>query len=646
MSTLIRLRKKKDEFSGQGVNQHEESEELCSDDGKLEHRLSSSSLTSASSDSDPESPSPTQLRRERRPAIYDAQNVGNLRCQSPDLTPSNSFEEPDLLKGMIALKRRDSVDLETTTYQVDRALRDRRKKLVKRNTIADFYKHDVNSDSGTNAEYRRGKQTFPFSFNKLIRTRSKDEISKLSEALATLTPSKFSDNDLSGYKSFHWSDLIARTENDEKPLKLPDTERKRREAIWELFTSECVFLIDHLMVLKHCFMEPLKRLQVDGYLMFAEPNEIFSNLDELCYVSYTFCKELLTVLLKNMKSEEIWPASSLIEALDKFSKLSDDGNVYHTYCISYSKCLEYVEKLRKNENFVEFEKWCSQDPRCRRLQLNDFLVAPMQHCTKLPLLLANIRKYTSSDYDKNILALTIGKVEISLQCLDDKMRRERNTKRLQELQQQIIWPTVTDLDPRTYIPECLRASFSSQPCSSLLSCPHRLLLHEGPLTLVQTTKNIDVYLFLFDDMILITKTKRGRKKPSDLGQLDCRCFYVVYRQPIELHHLKVHDVDTYDTSGGSIKNALVLVQVTSFQQVIGLYTLQCQSEFTKDMWISKLTDAMSKCHLVRTDPCLSNATPETFPVKEQSPKTRRRIRMLKNHKKKSMSMDTLFTCSE
>lgn len=53
---------------------------------------------------------------------------------------------------MIALKRRDSVDLETTTYQVDRALRDRRKKLVKRNTIADFYKHDVNSDSATNGK--------------------------------------------------------------------------------------------------------------------------------------------------------------------------------------------------------------------------------------------------------------------------------------------------------------------------------------------------------------------------------------------------------------------------------------------------------------------------------------------------------------
>lgn len=35
MSTLIRLRKKKDEYSGQGVYQQEESGELFSDDGKV-----------------------------------------------------------------------------------------------------------------------------------------------------------------------------------------------------------------------------------------------------------------------------------------------------------------------------------------------------------------------------------------------------------------------------------------------------------------------------------------------------------------------------------------------------------------------------------------------------------------------------------
>jgi len=34
-----------------------------------------------------------------------------------------------------------------------------------------------------------------------------------------------------------------------------------------------------------CFMEPLKKVQVEGFLMFAEPQELFGNLDELCYVS-------------------------------------------------------------------------------------------------------------------------------------------------------------------------------------------------------------------------------------------------------------------------------------------------------------------------------------------------------------------------
>ena len=36
-----------------------------------------------------------------------------------------------------------------------------------------------------------------------------------------------------------------------RPLKVRETERKRREAVWELFQSECIFLIDHLMALKH-----------------------------------------------------------------------------------------------------------------------------------------------------------------------------------------------------------------------------------------------------------------------------------------------------------------------------------------------------------------------------------------------------------
>ncbi|CAG2113986.1 unnamed protein product [Medioppia subpectinata] len=81
-------------------------------------------------------------------------------------------------------------------------------------------------------------------------------------------------------------------------IMLSRSEHKRKEALWDLFQSESVFLYDHLMVLKNVFMEPLKKIQVEGYAMFAEPEVLFGNLDELCCVTYAFCKEFLNVILQ------------------------------------------------------------------------------------------------------------------------------------------------------------------------------------------------------------------------------------------------------------------------------------------------------------------------------------------------------------
>ncbi|CAG0892699.1 unnamed protein product, partial [Cyprideis torosa] len=63
------------------------------------------------------------------------------------------------------------------------------------------------------------------------------------------------------------------------------SEQKRRDALWDLFQSELAFLFDHLMVMKNVFLEPLKKIQVEGFAMFAEPELLFGNLDELCCVS-------------------------------------------------------------------------------------------------------------------------------------------------------------------------------------------------------------------------------------------------------------------------------------------------------------------------------------------------------------------------
>ena len=44
-------------------------------------------------------------------------------------------------------------------------------------------------------------------------------------------------------------------------------------------------------------MEPLKKVQVEGYIMFAEPEVLFGNLDELCCVSFILSPKMYVLLL-------------------------------------------------------------------------------------------------------------------------------------------------------------------------------------------------------------------------------------------------------------------------------------------------------------------------------------------------------------
>lgn len=54
---------------------------------------------------------------------------------------------------------------------------------------------------------------------------------------------------------------------------------------FELLTHCFMVWIYGSYPLFQCFMEPLKKCQVEGHLMYAEPEDLFGNLDELCYVS-------------------------------------------------------------------------------------------------------------------------------------------------------------------------------------------------------------------------------------------------------------------------------------------------------------------------------------------------------------------------
>ncbi|CAH8845983.1 unnamed protein product [Trichobilharzia szidati] len=524
-------------------------------------------------------------RRGRRSAIIDNKNlIGESEVDHQD-TPGISQSSNKTLNE-VGQERPPIISTVNSFRERQRRM------LRKQNTIADLSCR--NQVANTNQDYELKRRANVFM--KLIErgTRSKESLLDLNEALQSLKSSYFHDQYLESFRDFHWSQLDKSGSTEDH---MPDREVRRREAVWELFKSELTFFIDHLMVLKNCFMEPLKKLQVDGYLMFVEPMHLFGNLDDLCYVSHTFCRELIGNLSQETLTNEFGSTDVLLRPLKRWSEHSRDGEIYHNYCLNYDSALTYLDSLRKFEHFNEFEKWCEQDARCRRLQLTDLLVAPMQHYMKIPLMLSSIRRYTASSAEQEMLTACLTKVENSLKSLEDKMRWLKNFERLQEIQSQLIWPSVSELEPRVFIPEFLRQSLARQPCERLIANPKRQLLHEGFLTLNDGTKTIEIFAFLFDDFLLITRIKKPPKKKSfSENPLIGRSIteggvFVVYRQVIALDRFTIHDLGIVEATANGLRNAIVLVLITRFQQITGVYTLQAANELDKQRWIEKLRNS-------------------------------------------------------
>ncbi|KAJ8301542.1 hypothetical protein KUTeg_020529 [Tegillarca granosa] len=47
-----------------------------------------------------------------------------------------------------------------------------------------------------------------------------------------------------------------------------------------------------------------------------------------------------------------------------------------------------------------------------------------------------------------------------LESLEEKMKLERDQHRILEIQQQLVWPSIADLDPKAYIPEVIIQNIS------------------------------------------------------------------------------------------------------------------------------------------------------------------------------------------
>ncbi len=93
-----------------------------------------------------------------------------------------------------------------------------------------------------------------------------------------------------------------------------------------------------------------------------------------------------------------------------------------------------------------------------------------------------------------------------------------------------------------------------------------------------------MYVFLFDDMLLISKIRKNTMKkrsiPDGMGIMATPPVprkkdgfsFVVYRPPIPLDRVSVIEIESKRAAASGLKHGFVLLQNSRYQQFVGAYT--------------------------------------------------------------------------
>lgn len=517
-------------------------------------------------------------------------------CHSAHSTLTNKFGFPDsgvqekeLYHSRLQERRRSSVVVSLPGLDVSPG------DLFVSNGAADILNGSNFSDTK--------KLKWPFSRRSTTKGKSQTGTAlDIAKYLSTLQIQDWRDSDLRRYKDYSLAEFL-RDQSSQVSADSDPQGFKRHEAIWELFTSECVYFLDQLMVLKEVFLATLTNLQMRSCLTDVDSWRLFANLNELCLVSFGFLNNLLRVIKDTLEITE-GGVPTLLELLSKAFQESI-CHCLQKYCLNYSAALLYLDSLKPREDFGSYVKWCERNKQCRRLHMRDLLVAPLQRLTRYPLLLRNIAKRCPAEEETRGLQIIVEQVDTSICDLEGKVKWLDNYQKVKQLRDALVWLPVWERDKRAFVPESLKHLLKAVTLENLIT--HRSLLHEGKMVLTENTKLIDVYLFLFDEFLLITKIKRNKKRSIGPEQNPLRmpqnleldqllkegCTFTVLDQPVSLDRLQLKNIDQLNASTSGLPHSFIIMHQNRYQQCIGAFILQAASESAKRVWMSKIEGAVT-----------------------------------------------------
>uniref|UniRef100_A0A3Q1JW85 Pleckstrin homology domain containing, family G (with RhoGef domain) member 5b n=1 Tax=Anabas testudineus TaxID=64144 RepID=A0A3Q1JW85_ANATE len=370
-----------------------------------------------------------------------------------------------------------------------------------------------------------------------------------------------------------WQTLLDNSET------LTTRQSNQQEAIWELLHTEATY-IKKLRVITDvtkCVLVLINDLE-SGLLTEVEPTKLFSNIQEIvCLHTSLWIQVMLPVLEKARQARALLDPTKLHHG---FMTFGSRFQPYIRYCMEEEGCMEYMRTLlRDNELFRTYITWAEAHKQCNRLKLADMLAKPHQRLTKYPLLLKSILKKTDEPSDREVAT-----VEGFINSVDSQMRQRQEQQKLATISARIdSYETVEGSS------EEVEKILKEYNCFDLMA-PMRGIspeetrqLHlEGGLRMKEgKDSRMDVYCFLFTDLLLITKPVKRLEKVK------------IIRQPLLIHNVVCKELKD--------PGSFILIYLNEFKSAVAAYTFQANSATQGRSWIDAICNVQNQLQRLRTE---------------------------------------------
>ncbi|GAA6044584.1 hypothetical protein JCM8097_000722, partial [Rhodosporidiobolus ruineniae] len=286
-----------------------------------------------------------------------------------------------------------------------------------------------------------------------------------------------------------------------------DTEKKRQEAINEVFYTERDFVRD-MEYLRDFWIKPLRSSNVIPEARREDfVTQVFWNVLEI----YAVNVRLSELLNKRQKQAHVVDhiGDIFLDMVPHFAPFVKYGahQLYGKY--------EFEKEKGSNPAFAKFVDETERLPESRKLELNGYLTKPTTRLARYPLLLDACLKHTADDNpDKVAIPKVIKLIREFLTKVNVETGKSENRFNLAQLDQQLVFKNGEAVDLR-------------------LRDEERELIFKGPLKKRGGTQSesAELQVFLFDHAVLMVKQKSKNEQ------------YKVYRKPIPLELLVVAPVD-------------------------------------------------------------------------------------------------------